>query len=61
MVEGQKRIEEELKAINSRLAVMIRQSRREDGSESALLSREMIIIAAVLLLGQLIVGFLFRS
>ncbi|XP_022082788.1 oxysterol-binding protein-related protein 8-like isoform X2 [Acanthaster planci] len=60
MVEGQRRIEEQLKAINSRLAVMIRQTRREE-EESAPISRELIIIAAVLLVGQLIIAFLFRS
>ena len=57
-MQGQKRVEEELKTINNRLAVMCRDQRVN--ADNAIGSKEWIALAVILLLGQLVVGFVFR-
>ena len=58
LMQGQKRVEEELKTINNRLAVMCRDQRVN--ADNAVGSKEWIALAIILLLGQLVVGFVFR-
>eukprot|EP00057_Strongylocentrotus_purpuratus_P012544 XP_011667018.1 PREDICTED: oxysterol-binding protein-related protein 8 isoform X4 [Strongylocentrotus purpuratus] len=59
--EGSEQVQKELKTINSRLAFMVQQQSNSRASSGALSRFDWFILAAFMVLGQIVSAFFFRS